>query len=152
MFFFSSRRRHTRCALVTGVQTCAPPIYLRTNAAGVNLNREWHAPTLERSPEVLHVLKRMDETGVDFAMDVHGDESIPHVFLAGFDGIPQWTDAQGARYRRFVETLERLTPDFQTRHGYPASAPGKANLSMSTNQLANRFGCAPMTLDRKNVV
>src|SRR3546814_3967699 len=27
-FFFSSRRRHTRCALVTGVQTCALPIYL----------------------------------------------------------------------------------------------------------------------------
>src|SRR3546814_2017933 len=25
--FFSSRRRHTRCALVTGVQTCALPIY-----------------------------------------------------------------------------------------------------------------------------
>src|SRR3546814_16398204 len=28
LFFFSSRRRHTRCALVTGVQTCALPIYL----------------------------------------------------------------------------------------------------------------------------
>src|SRR3546814_6823072 len=29
-FFFSSRRRHTRCALVTGVQTCALPIsYIR---------------------------------------------------------------------------------------------------------------------------
>src|SRR3546814_2782912 len=28
IFFFSSRRRHTRCALVTGVQTCALPIYL----------------------------------------------------------------------------------------------------------------------------
>src|SRR3546814_8116861 len=27
MFFFSSRRRHTRCALVTGVQTCALPIF-----------------------------------------------------------------------------------------------------------------------------
>src|SRR3546814_18080630 len=27
-FFFSSRRRHTRCALVTGVQTCALPIWL----------------------------------------------------------------------------------------------------------------------------
>src|SRR3546814_10070489 len=26
--FFSSRRRHTRCALVTGVQTCALPIYI----------------------------------------------------------------------------------------------------------------------------
>src|SRR3546814_2502921 len=28
-FFFSSRRRHTRCALVTGVQTCARPILVR---------------------------------------------------------------------------------------------------------------------------
>src|SRR3546814_8873576 len=27
-FFFSSRRRHTRCALVTGVQTCALPIWI----------------------------------------------------------------------------------------------------------------------------
>src|SRR3546814_11561232 len=32
-FFFSSRRRHTRCALVTGVQTCALPIYGRGGAA-----------------------------------------------------------------------------------------------------------------------
>src|SRR3546814_4241037 len=29
IFFFSSRRRHTRCALVTGVQTCALPILRR---------------------------------------------------------------------------------------------------------------------------
>src|SRR3546814_3379332 len=28
-FFFSSRRRHTRCALVTGVQTCALPICIQ---------------------------------------------------------------------------------------------------------------------------
>src|SRR3546814_2483862 len=28
LFFFSSRRRHTRCALVTGVQTCALPIFM----------------------------------------------------------------------------------------------------------------------------
>src|SRR3546814_2929735 len=32
-FFFSSRRRHTRCALVTGVQTCALPI---TGPAGAD--------------------------------------------------------------------------------------------------------------------
>src|SRR3546814_7824821 len=31
LFFFSSRRRHTRCALVTGVQTCALPILLPRN-------------------------------------------------------------------------------------------------------------------------
>src|SRR3546814_1150559 len=31
-FFVSSRRRHTRCALVTGVQTCALPIFGETGA------------------------------------------------------------------------------------------------------------------------
>src|SRR3546814_5090282 len=31
-FFFSSRRRHTRCALVTGVQTCALPIFAPADA------------------------------------------------------------------------------------------------------------------------
>src|SRR3546814_928572 len=34
IFFFSSRRRHTRCALVTGVQTCALPIYPDDDAIG----------------------------------------------------------------------------------------------------------------------
>src|SRR3546814_6123843 len=33
-FFFSSRRRHTRCALVTGVQTCALPISIAAGATG----------------------------------------------------------------------------------------------------------------------
>src|SRR3546814_1940822 len=32
VFFFSSRRRHTRCALVTGVQTCALPIFWMATA------------------------------------------------------------------------------------------------------------------------
>src|SRR3546814_1422537 len=35
LFFFSSRRRHTRCALVTGVQTCALPIYAVDLAGGL---------------------------------------------------------------------------------------------------------------------
>src|SRR3546814_7281068 len=34
VFFFSSRRRHTRCALVTGVQTCALPIWWRVVGDG----------------------------------------------------------------------------------------------------------------------
>src|SRR3546814_1972824 len=38
LFFFSSRRRHTRCALVTGVQTCALPISMLQNMAK-NLQR-----------------------------------------------------------------------------------------------------------------
>src|SRR3546814_16773366 len=34
VFFFSSRRRHTRCALVTGAQTCALPIFRRRGRPG----------------------------------------------------------------------------------------------------------------------
>src|SRR3546814_7710639 len=34
-FFCSSRRRHTRCALVTGVQTCALPIYAKRWCAAI---------------------------------------------------------------------------------------------------------------------
>ena len=120
---------------------------LRTNAVGTNLNREWAEPTPEKSPEVLAILGRMDETGVDFAMDVHADEAIPAVFLAGFDGIPSWTQAQGDGYDRYERILDRRTPDFQTKLGYPKAAAGKANLSMSTNQLAQRFGAVAMTLE-----
>lgn len=121
--------------------------HLRTNAAGVNLNREWHAPTPERAPEVLAVLARMDETGVAFCMDVHGDEAIPAVFLAGFEGIPDLRPGQIEAFRRYRDTLAIRTPDFQTRLGYVESKPGKANLSMATAQIAQRFGAVSMTLE-----
>ncbi len=121
--------------------------HLRTNAAGVNLNREWHAPSAEKSPEVLCVRNAIDETGVDFAMDVHGDEAIPANFLAGFEGIPSITERQTRLFKLFSDMLERLSPDFQTRQGYEIPAPGEANMSMSTTQLAERYGCVSMTLE-----
>ena len=121
--------------------------HLRTNAAGVNLNREWASPSAEKSPEVLALRNAMDQTGVHFAMDVHGDEAIPAVFLAGFQGIPDWSEELQAGYDRYAAILERRTPDFQTRLGYPVAGKGRANLTMSTNQLAQRFGATAMTLE-----
>ncbi len=121
--------------------------HLRTNAVGVNLNREWAEPSAERSPEVLCVRNAMDATGVDIAIDVHGDEAIPAVFFAGFEGIPSWTDEQGARFYRYRDTLAQRTPDFQTAKGYEVSGAGEANLTMSTNQVAERYGAVGMTLE-----
>ena len=120
---------------------------LRTNAIGVNLNREWASPTAERSPEVVAIRGAMDESGVHFAMDVHGDEAIPAVFLAGFEGIPSLKPEQAEGYSRYRAILDRRSPDFQTRIGYPVTPPGKANLSMATSQIAERFGCVSMTLE-----
>lgn len=125
--------------------------HLRTNFAGVNLNREWHEPSAERSPEVLAIRNAMDETGVHWAIDVHGDEAISAAFIAGFHGIPSWTNAQGSKYDAFLKRLDERTPDFQTKLGYAVAKDGSANLSMSTNQLAERFGpshgCVAMTLE-----
>ena len=121
--------------------------HLRTNAVGVNLNREWHAPSAEKSPEVLCVRNAMDKVPPDLAMDIHGDEAIPANFLAGFEGIPSLTERQLKLFNLFGETLERISPDFQRSQGYEIPAPGKANMSMSTTQLAERYGCVSMTLE-----
>lgn len=122
--------------------------HLRNNAAGANLNREWHAPTRERSPEVLAVRDRMDATGVDLFLDVHGDEELPYNFISGAEGIPGWTERLAELTAAFEAALVAANPDFQTAHGYPQDAPGQANMSMATTQLAQRFGCLAMTLEQ----
>src|SRR5207244_6237632 len=80
-------------------------------------------------------------------LDSHGADAIPATCLAGFEGIPSLTDRQLQLFNLFGETLERLSPDFQRSQGYEIPAPGQANMSMSTTQLAERYGCVSMTLE-----
>lgn len=121
--------------------------HLRCNAAGANLNREWAEPTRERSPEVLWVRDAMDQSGVDFCLDVHGDEELPYIFLAGAEGIPGWTPRLKALDLAFRDAYERACPDVQRAQGYPPDAPGEANLSMCTSQIAQRFDACAFTLE-----
>ena len=121
--------------------------HLRTNAAGVNLNRAWKTPVdREQAPEVALVLEFMDEAGVDFLCDVHGDETLPAVFAAGCEGVPSFDDARAEMQARFYKTLAMMCPEFQTAVGYPRTARGKANLSLAKNAIAERFNCLAMTL------
>src|SRR3546814_7064828 len=55
VFFFSSRRRHTRCALVTGVQTCALPIYENPDEAAKLIAPEYDLDVAV-TQEILHNL------------------------------------------------------------------------------------------------
>ncbi|MEO0449281.1 MAG: M14-type cytosolic carboxypeptidase [Pseudomonadota bacterium] len=122
--------------------------HLRTNAVGVNLNREWHAPTLEKSPEVHLVLHKMIETGCDLALDVHGDEALPYNFIAGTEGIPSWSERLAGLLDSFKAAYVKSSNGaFQTQYGYPVNAPGKANLTICSNALAERFECLAMTLE-----
>ena len=121
--------------------------HLRTNAAGANLNREWDKASAERSPEVLCVLNRMLETGLDFGLDVHGDEALPYNFIAGTEGTPSWNRERQQQLELYKLTLANLNPDFQIEFGYPPNAAGQANMSYCSNSLAERFGALVMTLE-----
>ena len=122
--------------------------HLRTNACGANLNREWLEPTMERSPEVFLVREKMRETGLHFAFDVHGDEALPYNFIAGPDGVSSVSAATLELQAEFEREFVAANPDFQTKHGYPKPAPGKANMTMATNWIADAFaGSLAMTLE-----
>lgn len=121
--------------------------HLRTNAVGANLNREWAEPTMERSPEVKLVRDRMDETGVVLSLDVHGDEELPYNFISGPEGVPSWNEEREAVRLRFEEVYETVNPDFQRVFGYGRDEPGQANMTMHTNQVAERYGALSMTLE-----
>jgi len=121
--------------------------HLRVNANGVNLNRAWKDPDPELSPEVYAVRARMHETGVDFALDVHGDEALPYNFIAGGEGVERWNDAMETGLADFKQLLAQIAPDFQTEHGYQRDAPGTADLRKCTDYVAETFGCLAMTLE-----
>lgn len=120
---------------------------LRTNAAGANLNREWMAPSLETSPEVYHVRQRLQQTGVDAFFDIHGDEVLPYVFVAGGEMLPGFTDAQRAAQDAFSAAFRRASPDFQSVHGYAASKYSEDALKLASKWVGHTYGCLSLTLE-----
>eukprot|EP00428_Durinskia_dybowskii_P061189 CAMPEP_0170384754 /NCGR_PEP_ID=MMETSP0117_2-20130122/16162_1 /TAXON_ID=400756 /ORGANISM="Durinskia baltica, Strain CSIRO CS-38" /LENGTH=367 /DNA_ID=CAMNT_0010640515 /DNA_START=149 /DNA_END=1252 /DNA_ORIENTATION=- len=127
--------------------------HLRTNACGANLNREWCttgdyvAPTLERSPEVYHVLAEMDRVGCDMCMDIHGDETLPYNFLSGSEGLPKWGPRLKMLQDHFTEAFLKASPDFQSKYGYDVDPPMEANLALGSNQVGERFDCLSFTFE-----
>ncbi|QMT30603.1 M14 family metallopeptidase [Alysiella filiformis] len=120
---------------------------LRTNAAGANLNREWQNPSLERSPEVHYVREKMHEIGVDMFLDIHGDEIIPYVFVAGTEGVPSYNQRIADLETQFKTAFQQASPDFQDEFGYEKDAPNQANMTMATAYVGHTFQCLAYTLE-----
>jgi murein tripeptide amidase MpaA len=120
---------------------------LRTNAAGANLNREWRDPSAARSPEVFHVRAAMEAAGCALFLDVHGDESLPYVFIDGADMVPGITPEVSARQAAFLDALSIASPDFQREHGYAPDRFGEEMLTLASKWVAHRFGCVSLTLE-----
>ncbi|HEU4404838.1 MAG TPA: M14-type cytosolic carboxypeptidase [Polyangiaceae bacterium] len=119
----------------------------RANAAGTDLNRAWADPSEGESPEVLGVRGAMLATGVDLFLDVHGDERIPYVFVAGCEGNPGYTDRLAALEDRFSESLLQRSPDFQREHGYAPDPPGEGDRRTAANFVGEAFDCLSFTLE-----
>jgi murein tripeptide amidase MpaA len=120
---------------------------LRANATGANLNREWVAPSAVRSPEVLATREAMRASGCKFFLDVHGDEALPYVFIAGSEMLPGYTAEQGRLQQLYCERFKLAAPDFQTRHGYAAGKYSTDALKLASKWAGHEFGCLSLTLE-----
>ncbi len=120
---------------------------LRSNALGVNLNREWHAPSAARSPEVLCVRDAMEASGVDLFLDIHGDETLPYVFVDGSQMVPGYGEQNIALQARFLDVLAAVSPDFQRTHGYAENRFKDELLMLGSKWVAHRFNCVSVTLE-----
>ncbi|MGI5309660.1 M14 family metallopeptidase [Rheinheimera sp. WS51] len=121
--------------------------HLRTNAVGSNLNREWQTPSMEKSPEVFLVRKKMQEIGVDMFLDIHGDENLPYNFVAGTEGVPSYNSRIEQLENTFKQTLVTVTPEFQTKYGYDIDAPGEANMTVGSAWVGDHFKCLAYTVE-----
>lgn len=121
--------------------------HLRTNAAGVNLNREWAGPSMALSPEVYLVREQMLAIGVDMFLDIHGDEALPYNFVAGSEGVPSYDARMVALETRFKAAYGTVTPEFQDQYGYDKDEPGLANLKIASCWVAEQFKCLSYTVE-----
>jgi murein tripeptide amidase MpaA len=120
---------------------------LRTNAAGANLNREWMAPSAERSPEVLCVRERIAQTGCDMFFDIHGDEALPYNFVAGNDMLDNFDAARQAQQRAFIEHFKLASPEFQDKFGYPIAKYQQDTLTLASKYIGHHYDCLSLTLE-----
>lgn len=120
---------------------------LRTNAAGANLNREWMTPTLENSPEVFHVKNKIHETGCDLFLDIHGDEGLPYVFVAGSEMLEGFTQQQADEQQAFINQFMRASEDFQTEFGYGSGKYRAEMLKLASKYIGYTFKCVSLTLE-----
>ena len=124
-----------------------------------------------------HALAKMQVTGVDLFIDVHGDEALPFAFLAGCEGTYTWGPRLEALHGAFVGAYARANPDMQAvtaphrarrpsqprtaphspsqpRHadlqaafGYEPDLPMKGNLAVASNAVGQRFDALSLTLE-----
>ncbi|CAM4246001.1 M14 family metallopeptidase [Pseudoalteromonas byunsanensis] len=102
----------------------------RTNAQGVNLNRQWQDPDPASCPEVAAVKQAMESYGVDLFIDIHGDEQLAYNFM-----MVEGSHPMGKALKR---SLHQLNSDFQIKYDY-----NTPNDEVNDSAISSCCGCAP---------
>ena len=89
----------------------------------------------------------MQQTGVDAFIDVHGDEALPYVFVAGSEMLPGFTPEQARAQSEFIANFKRASPEFQDVHGYAAGKYKEDALKLASKWVGHTFGCLSLTLE-----
>ena len=85
--------------------------------------------------------------GMDFNLDVHGDEALPYVFISGIEGILSFDQKLDQLSNSFMSSWKAVSPDMQDKFGYPKNDPGTGNLMICTKNLGEEFKCLTQTLE-----
>src|SRR3546814_8225491 len=116
-FFFSSRRRHTRCALVTGVKTCALPISLGALRASRTLGTLRASRTLWAGRAAAGRGFQVGDAGVEGGQRaVHRRERIAHVAVAAALDHVHRRGPRAVGARRAAAEVDRKSTRLNSSH------------------------------------
>lgn len=114
---------------------------LRANAAGADLNRVWHFPS-DDAPEVKAVNMTMVQTGCDYFIDIHGDETRPFIWIIPSSLKPELDDIHAKFENYFIEHFPEMgaVPEEIVKDVLPE--PG-----LSINYVTKTYGCPSWVLE-----
>lgn len=119
---------------------------LRANANGVDLNRVWNDPPAN-APEIVHIRRAIEETGVDLFLDIHGDEDRPFIWLMHPE--VETTPEMDATQVAFESALAARNPEVQPR---PNLVDGVkyGDLGLSVNFITAHYGVPGWIIELPN--
>src|SRR3546814_9118688 len=149
-FFFSSRRRHTICAVVTGGQTCALPIFGNRPAGRlrINLMRGAVQPLFEP------ILAGFCEAYSEIEIEIFADDAFSDLSAGGFDagirmGESLDADVIAVRLTGPFRFVVAAAPAYIARYGRPET-PGDLREHRCVRLRLGTGAMMPWTLDRGN--
>jgi murein tripeptide amidase MpaA len=93
------------------------------------------------------VRNKIHETGCDLFLDIHGDEGLPYVFIAGCEMLEGFSDQQAKEQKAFIDQLKLASPDFQDRFGYASTKYREDMLKLASKYIGHTFKCVSLTLE-----